>query len=41
MRAAVARILVETLEQIDPRYPKVSAAQRRELQAGRRRLLAE
>jgi PPK2 family polyphosphate:nucleotide phosphotransferase len=41
MRAAVARTLMETLERIDPRYPKVSAAQRRELQAGRRRLLAE
>ena len=41
MRATVARILVETLERIDPRYPGVSAAQRRELAAGRRRLLAE
>jgi PPK2 family polyphosphate:nucleotide phosphotransferase len=41
MRTAVARILVETLEKIDPRYPKVSVAQRRELQAGRKRLLAE
>ena len=41
MRAAVASILVETLERIDPRYPDVSAAQRRELAAGRRRLLAE
>jgi PPK2 family polyphosphate:nucleotide phosphotransferase len=41
MRAAVARILVETLEEIDPRYPPVGPAQRRELTAGRRRLLAE
>jgi PPK2 family polyphosphate:nucleotide phosphotransferase len=41
MRAAVARILVETLEHVDPRYPRLSAAQRRELQQGRRRLLAE
>jgi PPK2 family polyphosphate:nucleotide phosphotransferase len=41
MRAAVARILVETLERIDPRYPRVDAAQRKELQQGRKRLLAE
>jgi PPK2 family polyphosphate:nucleotide phosphotransferase len=41
MRAAVARILVETLERIDPSYPKLDAAQRRELAAGRKRLLAE
>ncbi len=41
MRAAVARILVETLERIDPAYPKLGAVQRRELQEGRRRLLAE
>jgi len=41
MRAAVARILVETLERIDPHYPKVNPTQRRELVAGRRRLLAE
>ena len=41
MRAAVARILVETLERVDPRYPRLSAAQRRELRQGRRRLLAE
>ncbi len=41
MRAAVARILVETLERIDPRYPPVGAAQRRELAAGKRCLLAE
>jgi PPK2 family polyphosphate:nucleotide phosphotransferase len=41
MRAAVARILVETLEQISPKYPKVSAAQREELQEGKKRLLSE
>ncbi len=41
MRAAVARILVETLERIDPRYPPVDAAQARDLQEGRRRLEAE
>jgi PPK2 family polyphosphate:nucleotide phosphotransferase len=41
MRAAVARILVETLERIGPRYPRVGAAQRRELRLGRKRLLAE
>lgn len=41
MRAEVARILVETLENIDPRYPKVDARQRRELQRGRRRLAKE
>ncbi len=41
MRAAVARILVETLERIGPAYPKVGAAQRKELQQGRKRLLAE
>jgi PPK2 family polyphosphate:nucleotide phosphotransferase len=41
MRAAVARILVETLERIDPRYPRVGAEQREELEQGRKRLLAE
>ena len=41
MRAAVARILVETLERIGPAFPKLGAAQRRELQAGRKRLLSE
>jgi PPK2 family polyphosphate:nucleotide phosphotransferase len=41
MRAAVARILVETLERVGPAFPKLGAAQRRELQAGRKRLLAE
>ncbi len=41
MRAAVARILVETLESIDPRYPVVDAAQKRELRNGKKRLEAE
>ncbi len=41
MRAAVARILVETLESIDPRYPVVDAAQKRELRDGRKRLESE
>jgi PPK2 family polyphosphate:nucleotide phosphotransferase len=41
LRAAVARILVETLERIGPSYPKLDAAQRRELREGRRRLRAE
>ena len=41
MRAAVAKILVETLERVDPEYPKLDAAQRRELKEGRKRLLAE
>jgi PPK2 family polyphosphate:nucleotide phosphotransferase len=41
MRAAVARILVGTLERIDPRFPRVDAAQRAALKQGRRRLLAE
>jgi PPK2 family polyphosphate:nucleotide phosphotransferase len=41
MRAAVARILVETLESIDPRYPAVDAVQKRELQDGKKRLESE
>jgi hypothetical protein len=41
MRAAVARILVETLERIDPRFPDVDARQRKELESGRQRLDAE
>jgi PPK2 family polyphosphate:nucleotide phosphotransferase len=41
MRAAVARTLVEILERIDPRFPRVDAAQRKALQLGRKRLLAE
>jgi PPK2 family polyphosphate:nucleotide phosphotransferase len=41
MRSAVARILVEALESVDPEYPKLGATQRRELQLGRKRLRAE
>jgi PPK2 family polyphosphate:nucleotide phosphotransferase len=41
MRAAVAGILVETLESIDPRYPAVDAALERELQEGKQRLESE
>ena len=41
MRAAVARVLVEVLERVGPAYPKLGAAQRKELQVGRKRLLAE
>jgi PPK2 family polyphosphate:nucleotide phosphotransferase len=41
MRAAVASILVETLERLDPEYPGLDAAGRRELAEGRKRLLAE
>jgi PPK2 family polyphosphate:nucleotide phosphotransferase len=40
-RAAVSRILVQTLEAIDPRYPAVSEAQARELAEARRLLNAE
>lgn len=41
MRAAVAKILVETLERVDPQFPKLDAAKRAELAEGRKRLLAE
>ena len=41
MRAAVAKILVETLERVDPAFPKLDAAKRAELAEGRKRLLAE
>jgi PPK2 family polyphosphate:nucleotide phosphotransferase len=41
MRAAVAKILVETLEGVDPQIPKLDAARRGELAEGRKRLLAE
>ena len=41
MRAAVARVLVEVLERVGPAYPKLGAAQRKELKVGRKRLLAE
>lgn len=38
MRVAVARILVETLESVNPEFPRVDAAQRKELESGRQRL---
>jgi PPK2 family polyphosphate:nucleotide phosphotransferase len=38
MRVAVARVVVGTLERLDPRFPKVGAKGRRALEAGRRRL---
>jgi PPK2 family polyphosphate:nucleotide phosphotransferase len=41
MRAAVARIMVETLKELDPQFPKVDAAQRRELKEGLSRLERE
>jgi PPK2 family polyphosphate:nucleotide phosphotransferase len=41
MRAAVARIMVETLQKLDPRFPKLGAEQRRELQEGLKRLQKE
>jgi len=41
MRVAVARIMVATLEELEPRFPEVDAAQRRELQEGLKRLERE
>lgn len=41
MRAAVARVMVETIIALDPQFPKLGAEQRRELQEGRRRLEQE
>ncbi|HEX9706533.1 MAG TPA: PPK2 family polyphosphate kinase [Steroidobacteraceae bacterium] len=41
MRTAVARVMVETLEDLDPRFPKLDADQRRELKEGLRRLEQE
>ena len=41
MRVAVARTLVETLECVDPKYPKLDDAQRRELKEGLSRLERE
>jgi len=38
LRVAVARILVATLERMNPEFPKLDARQRRELDEGRRRL---
>ncbi len=41
MRVAVARILVETMKNIDPQFPKLDADHRRELEEGLRRLEKE
>ena len=41
MRAAVARILVETPARLEPGFPGLDAAKRKELAEGRKRLLAE
>jgi PPK2 family polyphosphate:nucleotide phosphotransferase len=41
MRAAVARVMVETIKVLDPQFPKLDASQRRELQEGRRCLEQE
>ena len=39
--AAVARVILETLDRMNPAFPAVDAAQRKELEAGRRRLESE
>lgn len=41
MRVAVARTIVETLERVDPKFPKLDAALRRELKEGLSRLERE
>lgn len=41
MRAAVARVMVETIQSLDPQFPKLGADQRHELQEGLRRLEQE
>jgi PPK2 family polyphosphate:nucleotide phosphotransferase len=41
MRVAVARTIVEALESIDPKFPKLGAAERRELKEGLSRLERE
>jgi len=41
MRVAVARVVVETLRNLDPRFPELGPEQRRELEEGRRRLEKE
>jgi PPK2 family polyphosphate:nucleotide phosphotransferase len=41
MRVAVARTMVETLKELDPQFPTVDAAQRRELEEGLKRLERE
>jgi PPK2 family polyphosphate:nucleotide phosphotransferase len=40
-RIAAAAVIVDALVRIDPRYPKTTPDQRRELEAARRQLLAE
>jgi PPK2 family polyphosphate:nucleotide phosphotransferase len=40
-RIAAAAVIVDALVEIDPRYPKATPQQRRELEAARRELLAE
>jgi PPK2 family polyphosphate:nucleotide phosphotransferase len=41
MRVAVARVMVETLRNIDPRFPEIGPEERRELEEGLRRLEKE
>jgi PPK2 family polyphosphate:nucleotide phosphotransferase len=41
MRVAVARVMVETLRNLDPQFPELGPEQRRELEEGRRRLEKE
>jgi PPK2 family polyphosphate:nucleotide phosphotransferase len=41
MRVAVARVMVETLRNLDPRFPELGPEQRRELEEGRRCLEKE
>jgi polyphosphate kinase 2 (PPK2 family) len=41
MRVAVARVMVETLGNLDPRFPELGPERRRELEEGRRRLEKE
>jgi PPK2 family polyphosphate:nucleotide phosphotransferase len=41
MRVAVARVMVETLRNLDPRFPELGPEQRRGLEEGRRRLETE
>jgi len=40
-RIAAAAVIVDALVRIDPRYPKATSQQRRELAAARRELVAE
>ena len=41
MCAAVARVMVETIQSLDPQFPKLGDGQRRELQEGLKRLQGE